>query len=113
MNRTNTTLLWITLAALIIVSGCASTGGAGGATSRWLGSSEGELIAALGKPDDTAALSDGRKILTWNYYNTPGQVVPCRQSYTIDPNGTVSDFVTSNCASRPLLPETPRTRRGF
>jgi hypothetical protein len=110
MNRTNTTLLWITLAVLIIVSGCASTGGA---TSKWLGHSESELLAALGKPDDTATLSDGRKILTWNYYNTTGQVVPCRQSYTIDPNGIVSDFVTSNCATRPLMPDIPRTRRGF
>jgi len=110
MNRTNNTLLWIALTVLLIVSGCTSSRGS---TSKWLGSSESELLAALGEPDDTAALSDGRKILTWNYYNTPGQVVPCRQSYTIDPNGTVSDFITSNCAARPLTPQIPRTRRGF
>jgi hypothetical protein len=110
MNRTNNTLFLIILAVLVIVSSCTSTGGA---TSKWLGSSESELLAALGEPDDTAALSDGRKILIWNYYDTPGQVVPCRQSYTIDPNGIVSDFVASNCAIRPLTPATPKTRRGF
>jgi len=110
MNRANNTLLWITLTVLLIVSGCTSTGDT---ASKWLGSSESELLAALGEPHDTAALSDGRKILTWNYYDTPGQVVPCSQSYTIDPNGIVSDFVTSNCAIRPLTPQIPRTRRGF
>jgi hypothetical protein len=113
MNRTNNTLLLITLSVLVIASGCTSTSAVGGKTSKWLGHSESELLAALGEPDNTAALSDGRKILTWNYYNTTGQVVPCSQSYTVDPNGIVSDFVTSNCAIRPLMPETPKTRRGF
>jgi hypothetical protein len=112
MNRTNNKLLWIALAVLVVASGCTSTS-TQGKTSRWLGHSESELLAALGAPDDTAAMSDGRKILTWNYYNTTGQVVPCRQSYTIDPNGIVSDFVASNCAIRPLTPEVPKTRRGF
>jgi hypothetical protein len=110
MNRTNNTFIWITLTVLVIVFGCSSMGCK---TSKWLGYSESELLAALGEPDDTAALSDGRKILTWNYYNTASQVLPCSQSYTIDPNGIVSGFVTSNCAVRPLVPETPKTRRGF
>ena len=110
MNRTRYTLIWITLTVILIACGCTSTVGK---ASKWLGSSESELLAALGEPDDIATLSDGRKILTWDYYNTPGQVVPCKQSYTIDPNGIVSGFVTSNCVARPLLPETPKTRRGF
>ncbi len=108
MNRTKNTLFFLTLALLL--AGCASTEGA---KSRWLGSSESELLAALGKPDNTAVQPDGRKILTWNYYDTPGQVVPCSQSYTIDPNGIVSDFVTSRCAPRTIMPDTPRTRSGF
>ena len=111
MNHTNTTLFWIVLAVLVIVSGCNSTGGT---TSRWLGHSESELIAALGTPDDTAhAVQMVAKSSHGISYQSPTQVVPCRQSYTIDPDGTVSDFVTSNCAARPLMPENLKTRRGF
>ena len=109
MNLTKNTLFFC-LTLTVLLAGCASTGGA---KSKWLGSSESELLAALGKPDNTAVQADGRKMLTWNFYDTPGQVVPCSQSYTIDPNGIVADFVTSNCAPKAIMPPMPRSRRGF
>lgn len=107
MNKINNTVLCLTL--VVLLSGCASTGGA----SEWIGSSENQLLAALGQPDNTAVLHDGGKILTWNRYETLTQVVPCRHSYTIDPNGVVSEFVTSNCEPKPLFPTVGRPKRGF
>ncbi len=110
MNHANNTLLWIILAVLIIVSGCASTGGT---TSKWLGRPESELVATLGKPDNVATLPDGRKVLSWDSYTSPMQAVPCRDSYTIGRDGNVEEFIASTCGPRPLSPAYPRSRRGF
>jgi hypothetical protein len=110
MNLAHNTLLWITLVVLMIVSGCAP---AGKASSSWLGKPEGELLAAMGKPDNTANLPDGRKVLTWNQYESSIQTVPCRNSYTIGLDGNVEEFVASGCGANPISPATRRMPRGF
>ena len=111
MNRTNNTLQGLVLILLsITIAGCSSTGGP---ASKWLGHPESELITALGKPDNTANLENGRKILTWNYYDTPRQALPCSQSYTIGLDGNVEDFLTSNCAPPTPTQLSPHYRRGF
>jgi hypothetical protein len=85
----------------VLVGGCASTRDR---DKEWVGRPESELVAARGKPDSTVSKEDGRKILTWTSFDAPGQVVPCRQSFTISPEGIVEQFTTSNCPPGQRVP---------
>jgi hypothetical protein len=95
---------------IILSGGCNSTSNS---SSNWIGKQDSELIAAWGEPDNTITLQDGRKILSWDIYNNPSQVVPCRQSFTISADGKVEDFTTSNCAPRQFIPANQGRNRFF
>jgi hypothetical protein len=81
--------------------------------SIWIGHSEKELVEAMGIPDATIVLPDGRKMITWTSFESPSQVVACRRSYTIGFDGNVEDFASSNCAPKQMRPVFIRPRRGF
>ncbi len=111
MNKFLKIYRWLILSMLIVWAvGCASTGNT---TNKWIGRPESELINARGQPDNTATLTDGRKILTWDDYYSANQVVPCRQSFTIGVDGKVEEFVSSNCEPRQTVPFRRGARRGF
>ncbi|MHC4616984.1 MAG: hypothetical protein ACYTEQ_04435 [Planctomycetota bacterium] len=99
---------WTTLSIMAVVpgGGCASTEDT---NKRWVGRPAKELVAAWGEPDGTVCVADGRKLLTWTSFVSPGQVLPCRWSVTISPEGLVERFGSSGCPPRR---PTPIYRRG-
>ena len=69
----------------------------------WVGRPVTELVAAWGTPDSTLSLEDGRKVMMWTSFQSPGQVVPCRQSFTVSAAGTVEKFSSSACSAEPII----------
>jgi len=92
-----TAVIWtgLNLLAAILSSGCTSTGDM---DRQWVGRPASELVATLGEPDNDLTLEDGRKVLTWTYFEHPGQVVHCRLSCTISIQGIVEHFASSECS---------------
>jgi hypothetical protein len=99
MNRSQNIFLLaaVCTCAAALGVGCNSTAST---AKGWVGKPASELVAAWGQPDSTVALEDGRKVLTWLSYESPGTVVPCRQSFTVSPDGTVEEFTASNCGPK-------------
>jgi len=92
-----TAVIWaaLNLLASVLVSGCTFTGNM---DRQWIGRPESELVAALGEPDSTLSLEDGRKVLVWTSFENPGQVVHCRRYFTISIQGIVEHFASSECS---------------
>ena len=103
MNKRKNVYRWIVfgLLAAVWLGGCVVTGGM---DSRWTGRPVSELLATRGSPDGTTTLEDGRQILMWTSYESPGQVVPCRRSFTIGVDGTVEKVTSSNCTPSRTTP---------
>jgi hypothetical protein len=112
MNRKQNICAWTALCVLaaFFAGGCASTGDT---DKGWVGRPESELVAAWGKPDSAVSKEDGRKILTWTSFQSAGQVVPCRQSFTISPEGIVEDLSSSNCPPGQRIPYRRRPLGGL
>ena len=110
MNRKKNIYRYAALSIFIAIfaTGCTSPGDL---ETTWLGRDAEELIAAWGRPDSMVTLKDGGKVMTWESYDNPNQVVPCRQAFTVSADGKIEKFTSSNCASTMSKP-TYRPRAG-
>ena len=69
----------------------------------WVGVSESRLIASLGAPDRTAALSDGGKVDTWlTDWNDKDGMHTCRKTFTVDSEGNVVRRSWFDCTPGPV-----------
>ena len=107
-----TAVIWTALNLLVAVlaSGCTFTGDM---DRQWVGRPTSELVAALGEPDSTLSLEDGRKVLMWTSFESPEQVVPYRQSFTISTEGIVEQVTSSNCSPEQRTPFYRKPRGGW
>ena len=92
----------------VFVAGCASTANP---AQQWVGRPAAELLSVLGQPTlpfrstMAAGYSHGLS------YEEPGDILPCRRSFTVSPDGIVEKFSASACTSRRVSPfESPRER---
>jgi len=89
-------------------AGCVSTANP---AQQWVGRPATELLSVWGQPDIAVSLDDGRRILTWISYEEPGDILPCRRSFTVSPDGIVEKFSASACTSMQASPsKSPRER---
>ena len=78
------------LPILFPLNACTTTSATSEVMSKWVGVSEARLLASLGAPDRTAALSDGRKVDTWlTDWNDKDGMHTCRKTFTVDSEGKV------------------------
>jgi hypothetical protein len=78
------------LPLLFLSSACTTTSATSDVMGRWVGVPEARLLASLGAPDRTAALSDGRKVDTWlTDWNDKDGMHTCRKTFTVNSEGKV------------------------
>ena len=82
----------ISLYVLILASGCASTKTD---METWMGSTEAKMLSSWGAPQSAIETGDGSRILTWE--SPWGKNEMCRQSFTIDRAGIVTDYSYRGC----------------
>lgn len=88
------------LALVIFFSACTTTKSV---MKSWVGQPESQLLASWGAPDRTAALPDGGKVDTWvTVWNNSYGLQTCRKTFTLDGDGTVTQWSYSGCAEAPL-----------
>jgi hypothetical protein len=101
MEKAALILSAVNLLAVFLAGGCAYREGV---NSKWVGRPVSELVSVWGKPDSTLNLEDGRKVMIWSSFQRPEQVIPCKQSFTVNAEGTVEQFSSSDCPAEPIVP---------
>ena len=84
------------LCSVVLLSGCITT--TDQVMKSRLGDPIDRVIEQWGAADTVAALSDGRRVLTWVSVNGDRSgVSTCRQSFTVGPSGTIEHWSYSGC----------------
>jgi len=87
-------LLILIIASAISLAACTTPSAV---MRSWVGNDESELLASWGAPDSMMVLDDGRKIYTWiRIWSDNSGVHQGRQTFTIDPDGKVSNYSYEN-----------------
>jgi hypothetical protein len=98
VNRRNIAVL----ALVFLLSACATTSTRNDVIKGWIGVPESRLLASLGAPDRTAALSDGGKVDTWlTDWNDREGMHTCRRTFTVDSRGKVIHQSLFDCMPGP------------